>query len=150
MVKRLVVAVFAAMMLTLWVSSAGATQGGSASFGPQAWAVPAACGLTGVTTVTLTGTMRWNQDGSGATHTTVNGRATDNLGNNYVFNYRNNYKGDPTLATGPTHMIDHFNLVGNGPADKLQAGFNLFVAADGSWTFKTERNGSLTLGCDPL
>jgi hypothetical protein len=147
-VKRFAVTAVAIVSLAAWVSSAGATKGGSEVFGPAAWNVPIQCGLVGVTTVTLTGTMRWNQDGSGAYHTTINGTATDDLGNTYGFNYRNNYKGDP--VNGPLHMTDHFNLVGSGPASKLHAGFNLFVTADGSLTLRSERGGSLTLGCDPL
>lgn len=149
MLRRFAVVAVGLVTLAIWVSSASADKGGSESFGPEGWAVPAACGLdAGVTTVTLTGTARWNFDGSGAMHVTVNGAATDNLGNQYVFNYRNNYKGDPLL--GPLHMTDHFNLVGNGPGNKLHAGFNLVVGADGSTISFKERGGSQTLGCDPL
>ena len=92
-------------------------------------------------------TLRWNFDDSGAVHTTVTGTAWDTFGNSYVFNYRNNYKGDP--LNGPGHMTDHFNLVGNGSGAKLQEGFNLFVVTFDLYTLK-ERGGSLTLGCDPI
>lgn len=78
----------------------------------------------------------------------MTGTASDNLGNSYVFNYRNNYKGDPSF-TGPVHMVDHFNLVGNGSAAKLRAGFNIALYPDGSIRW-LERGGSLTLGCDPI
>ena len=146
MLKRLVIAAVAVVSLAVWVASAGATQGGSTSFGPEVFPVPAECGLGEGVTVTMTGTRSSSFDESGGFHETVTGTATDNLGNNYVFNYHANVKGDPFVSTG--HFTDHFNLVGNGAAAKMKTGFNLLVTVD---VVKfDERGGALTLGCDPI
>lgn len=142
MVKRLSVAVVSALALAIWVSSAGAGQGGSEDFAGT-WNVPLACGLGYGVTVSLTGTMRWNFDGNGE-HVTVTGTATDTSGNSYVFNYRQNFK---VVESGTLHITDHFNLVGSGTAPSLHTGFNLFIYADGSIKF-TERGNPTD--CDPI
>jgi hypothetical protein len=146
MLKRLAVAAVAVVLFAVWVASAGATQGGSTSFGPEVFAVPAECGLGAGVTLTMIGTRQTSFDESGGLHETVTGTATDTLGNNYVFNYHANVKGDPFVSTG--HFTDHFNLVGNGASAKMKTGFNLIVTVD---VVKfDERGGALTLGCDPI
>lgn len=148
MLKRLAIAAVAVVTVAVWVASAGATQGGSTSFGPEVFPVPVECGLGAGVTVTMTGTRQssFDESGGGGFHETVNGTATDSLGNSYVFNYHANVKGDPFAATG--HFTDHFNLVGNGAGAKMKTGFNLVVTVD---VVKfDERGGALTLGCDPI
>jgi hypothetical protein len=149
-VRRLLTFVGAVTLvsLALGVAGASATQGGSAPF-VFTWDVSAGTcpQLAGVSEVTFNGVARWNFDGTGAVHTAVTGTAADNLGNSYVFNYRNNYKGDIN-AFPFLHMTDHFNLVGSGGSISVHASFVLnFV--NGSVTFK-ERGGSQTAGCDPF
>ena len=140
------VAAVAVVALAVWVASAGATQGGSTSFGPEVFPVPVGCGLGPDVTITMTGTRLTSFDASGGLHETVTGTATDNLGNGYVFNYHANVKGDPFASTG--HFTDHFNLVGDGSSAKMKTGFNLRVTVD---VVKfDERGGALTLGCDPI
>ena len=62
-----------------------------------------------------------------ATH--VQGTATDQDGNTYVFNYSNNFtvSGTGPLLTG--RMVDSFSLAGNGPAH-LNNGFQANVTTD--------------------
>jgi hypothetical protein len=148
MLKRLAVAAVGLVVFAIWAVSAGATQGGSTSFGPETIAVPSDCGLGEGVTITLTGKSEtsFDESAAGGIHETVTGTATDSLGNTYVFNYHANIKGDPFAATG--HFTDHFNLVGNGSSTSMHTGFNLIVTVDG---FKfVERGGALTLGCDPI
>ena len=146
MLKRFTVAAIAVVLCAVWVASAGATQGGSVSFGPEVFAVPDDCGLGTGVTLTMTGTRQTSFDESGGLHETVTGTATDSLGNGYVFNYHANVKGDPFTSTG--HFTDHFNLVGDGASAKLKTGFNLIVTVD--FVKFDERGGALTLGCDPI
>jgi hypothetical protein len=76
--------------------------------------------------VSLTGTERASSDASGKLHTIITGTATDNLGGRYVFNYTNNLR-QPTTFPGDFKVSDHFNLVGNGPANKVHTFFVLKI-----------------------
>jgi hypothetical protein len=85
------------------------------------------------TTITGTGSgtsiSTFNVDKNGivtlGNTTHINGTATDELGNTYVYNYSNSYRisnsaSDPDTFSG--RMVDSFSLAGNGPSH-LNNGF---------------------------
>jgi hypothetical protein len=163
--KRSLVVVLALGGLTL--GATGALAGGPVSAGvPIAFVIPAGhCSQISDPALVVTGegTRYVSVDGKGRIHTNVRGTATDNKGGSYVFNYTNQNDAlfDPGYA-GPypvvITMTDHFNLVGNGAGDKIQAHFAWRIQVNGpfdpfvvTWdeVFFHGQGGSFE-GCDPI
>jgi hypothetical protein len=99
---------------------------------------------------------RTDKDGNTITerHNVVTGTATDNRGGTYLFNYASN----STITTPPGVFPftlsgnDHFNLLGQGPGNQMQVGFNADATVTGPNTFifnpVNVRGNPAT--CDPI
>jgi hypothetical protein len=104
------------------------------------------------------------QDASGLYHlqtgATITGRAEDSEGGSYRFNYHNtfNFTSLDLVAPIELHVTDHFNLVGNGAANQIQAffAFSVRLNPDGTVSVRLNEHGdpldfsTFTPICDPL
>jgi hypothetical protein len=161
MSKYLVTAAAVGVWLAIGVGSGGAATNVISE--PVSFALPAGqcadlpAGVSVMGSGTAIVRAHSSVDAEGRFHehfaTTITGVAADNLGGTYRFNYHQSTTLSPA-ADFPfvVHITDHFNLVGNGPANKVHTFFNitLLVTGPGSEEFLSAHVHGDPETCDPL
>jgi len=101
--------------------------------------LPAGLVITGSGESFIVISTRTDQNGNTVIerHNVVTGTATDNQGGSYIFNYADNSTMTipPNVFPITASVNDHFNLLGAGPGNQMQVGFNADVTITSPTTF---------------